>query len=240
MDKEKTYRTWTHSPECGPPYQRTLILSFVSIMLVIILGGIAGCEVTNKDTMLGKLVFCLTVFLAMGVFFFWSKVSKSQTEKYATITKAFINVDNEGLYIVDTTNIDFLRWAGMLKFALGMELKPVDIKNNQRLRRIILQKVCERHLMDYVVEKEMLHALCQRIYDFGQIMDHKNYISVECVVGKTNSKKKQTICIYKDIDGYDSLKACIDSYINSEKWNHRCATCGTVLEQGSRCVMCGK
>lgn len=240
MDKETTYKTWTHSPKCAPAYQRTLLLSFITIMLVIILGGIAGCEVTYRNDMLGKLVFCLTVFLAMGVFFFWSKVSKSQTEKYATITKAFINVDNEGLYIVDTTNIDFLRWAGMLKFALGMELKPVDIKNNQRLRRVILQKVRERRLADYVVEKEMLHSLCQKIYDFGQIKEHKTYISVECVIGKMNSKKKQTICIYKDIDNYDSLRACIDIYINSEKWNHRCPTCGGVLEQESKCVVCGK
>lgn len=240
MDEKVNYNTWTHSPECGPPYQRTLILSYVSIMLVIILGGIAGCVVTYKDAMLGKIVFCLTVLLAMGVFFFWSKVSKAQTEKYATITKGFINVDNDGLFIVDTTNIDFLRWTGLLKFALGMELKPVDIKNNQRLRRIILQKVRERHLMDYVVEKEMLHSLCQRITDFGQIKEHNTYISVECVVEKTNSKKKQTICIYKDIDNYDSLRACLDRYINSEKWSHRCAACGAVLEQGSKCGVCGR
>ncbi len=239
MDKKSNYKTWTHSPECAPPYQRTLILSFITLMLVIIVGGVIGCEVRYKNDLLGKFVIVMAVFVAMGLFLLWSRISKHQTEKYANITKAFINVENEGLYIVDTTNIDFLRWSGLLKFALGLELKPVDIKNNQRLRRIILQKVRERHLVDYVVEKEMLPTLCQRLYDFVEIKEFKNYISVDCVVSKANSKKKQTIYIYKDIDDFDSLKACIEGYINSEKWNHRCPNCGATLEQG-KCLLCGK
>lgn len=239
MDEKVNYKTWTHSPVCAPPYQRTLILSFITLMLVIIVGGVIGCEVRYKNDLLGKLVIVMAVFVAMGLFLFWSRISKHQTEKYATITKAFINVENEGLYMVDTTNIDFLRWSGLLKFALRLELKPADIKNNQRLRRIILQKVRERHLVDYVVEKGMLQSLCQRIYDFGQVKEFKRYISVDCVIGKVNSKKKQTILIYKDIDDFDTLKVCIDNYINSEKWNHRCPNCGATLEQG-KCLLCCK
>lgn len=239
MDEKVNYKTWTHSPACAPPYQRTLILSFITLMLVIAVGGVVGCEVRYKNELLGKFIIVVAVFVAMGLFLFWSKISKLQTDKYANITKAFINVENEGLYMVDATNIDFLRWSGLIKFALGLELKPADIKNNQRLRRIILQKVRERHLVDYVVEKGMLQSLCQRIYDFGQVKEFKRYISVDCVIGKVNSKKKQTILIYKDIDDFDTLKSCIDNYINSEKWNHRCPKCGATLEQG-KCMLCGK